>query len=73
MKVGRERPKLGYLFALVSQITLAIMQTLFKYATRTLPSFQLLALRSAVLVLFNCYVMARANVSTDIANHSGTL
>ena len=48
------------------------MQTLFKYATRTLPSFQLLALRSAVLVLVNCYVMARAKVPTDICDHSGS-
>jgi drug/metabolite transporter (DMT)-like permease len=64
--IGKKHPRLAYLYALIGNLSLAVMQVLFKYATKTLPPFHVLAIRSAFLVFFNLYVLLKTGETPDV-------
>ena len=61
LRVGEEHPNVAYLYALLGNIMLAVMQIFFKYGERILTSFQIIVFRSVCSILFNLYVLKGVN------------
>ena len=57
LRIGEAYPNVAYLYALLGNIMLAIMQIFFKFGERTLTSFQIIVFRSVCSILFNLYVL----------------
>ena len=55
--LGQSHPNIAYLYALVANTFLAVMQILFKMTGHWLSSFQIVVFRSVALLLFNFNVL----------------
>jgi hypothetical protein len=72
LKAGETHPNIAYIYSLIGNTGLAIQQILFKYAMRTLSSFQIIAIRSVFLILINFLVLQSVCQSPYLAGSSGT-
>ena len=63
INTGNSHPNIAYVYALVGNTFLAIMQIFTKYATAILSSFQLLSIRSFFLIWFGLWVIRSVNRS----------
>ena len=72
ISIGESHPNIAYLYALVGNTAMGVMQVLFKLATQSLSSFEVVTLRSICLIIFNCFVLRNVQQSPYIAKRAGT-
>ena len=73
ISIGETHPNIAYLYALGGNTTLALMQIFIKYASSTLTSFQIIIVRSVVLLIFNIlYILPVINKDPYISHPSCT-
>jgi hypothetical protein len=72
LHAGETHPNIAYLYALIGNTGIAVQQILFKYAMRTFTSFQIIVIRSVLLIMVNLVVLRSVGQSPYMAGPSGT-
>lgn len=63
-----EHPNLAYFLALISYVSLAILQIIFKFIVKIITPHQALFYRAISLLAINSYFLRRNNYSAYISN-----
>ena len=66
IKIGEAHPNIAFLYALLGNSFLALLQSLFKYGAQTFTTFQLISIRSMLLIVVNLIVIRSINNSPYI-------
>ena len=73
MNMGHSHPNIAFLYAFVGYGFLAFQQILTKYATVSLSSFQLLSIRSFLLIWFSLWVVQSVKCSPYVPSSQCSL
>jgi hypothetical protein len=72
VSIGESHPNIAFLYALIGNSFLAVMQITTKYATAHLSTFQLLSIRSFCLVSIYLWILRSVNQSPYLSSGSST-
>ena len=72
ISLGKSHPNIAYLYSICGYIFITITQILFKYITPTLTVFQVIVLRSVMLIFINLSVLKSVDQSPYIKDSGST-